>query len=250
MDDLERRLRAAMTDAAEHPPAGLLAGVWRRRTRHLRRVGAGCAAAVAAVAVAVPSAEHALRAAPQPGRPTAPAPGPAPGPGPSARSGTALRDCGSNNDGTMSAGWRKSSVQAGPVWFVFARAKNAWPAGRRLADGKLTGGAAVIAVRSGSRAVITVAPAARQHFRFLAGFSDQDRYSLASGWPGLTVVGCPPGPAGAGLPNSHAAGLTMFWQGYVSDLNGCLPLEVRKLPHGRPVRVTLFTGGHSCPRRP
>jgi hypothetical protein len=201
---------------------------------------------VAAIAVAIPSAEHALRAGPASGRPTAPAPGPAPRPAPSARSGTALRDCGSNNNGTLSSGWRRSSVRAGPVWFVFARGKNVWPASRRLADGKLTGGAAVIAVRNGTRAVISVAPVARQQFRFLEGFNGQDRYTLADGWPGLTVAGCPAGPAGTGIPDSYAAGLTMFWEGYVSDLKGCIPLEVRKVPGGKPVRVTLSTGGHAC----
>jgi hypothetical protein len=245
MDDLERRLRAAMTGASEPPPPGLLAGVRRRHARHVRRVGAGCVAVVAVIAAAIPSVEHALTPGRGPVTPVLPAVGSAPAPGPTAAAGTGLRDCQSNNNGQVSSGWRAQSVHAGPVWFIFARSRGAWPAGHRLADGQLTGGGAVIAIQNGSSAVIWVAPSARAHFRFLTSFKSQDRYTLRDGWAGLTVVGCPAGPVGTGIPAAYAPGLTMFWEGYVSDATRCLPLEVRRLPAGKPVRVTL-SGGGTC----
>jgi len=60
MDEIERRLRAAMIAAAEQPPSGLMEGIRRRHRRHVRRVAVGCAAVIVAIAFAIPVA-HALR---------------------------------------------------------------------------------------------------------------------------------------------------------------------------------------------
>ena len=154
--------------------------------------------------------------------------------------GTVLRDCQSNNNGTLGPGWKAHSVHAGPVWFIYARPRGAAPPGHRLSAGKVAGSAMVIAVGNGRTAVVSAAPQIRGRFRFLAGFNANGKpYTLAEGAPGLTLAGCPPVPAGTGIPAAYAPGLTMFWQGYVTDLRGCIPLEVRSPSASRPIRVTV-----------
>ena len=66
---------------------------------------------------------------------------------------------------------------------------------------------------------------------------------MTDGAPGLTLSGCPAGPIGTGIPESYAPGLTIFWEGYVTDLRGCIPVEVRTTPHSTPVRVTIAAPG-------
>jgi hypothetical protein len=65
----------------------------------------------------------------------------------------------------------------------------------------------------------------------------------------LTVAGCPASPVGTGIPGSYAAGLTIYWVPFLTDLPHCVPLEIRELPGGRPVRVTLARSGGTCPAR-
>jgi hypothetical protein len=101
----------------------------------------------------------------------------------------------------------------------------------------------IIAVGNGRTAVVTAAPSFGGRFRFLASISGGETASLAEGAPGLTLSGCPPSPIGHRIPASYAAGLTMFWEGYVTDLRGCIPLEVRSSPAGPPVRVTVAPAG-------
>jgi hypothetical protein len=159
---------------------------------------------------------------------------------PSAAPGTVLRDCQSNNSGTLGSNWKADSVHAGPVWFIYARPKSNPPPSQRLTVGKLTVSAMVIAVSNGRTAVVTAAPAVGGRFRFLASFhSGGNPYTLAEGAPGLTLAGCPAGPIGTDIAESYAPGLTMFWQGYVTDLRGCIPLEVRTSPASQPIRVAL-----------
>jgi hypothetical protein len=127
-----------------------------------------------------------------------------------------------------------------------------WPTGnrpssQRLAVGKLTSSAMAVAVSNGRTAVVTAAPATAGRFRFLARFNTGgDPYTLAEGAPGLTLVGCPAGPAGTDIPASYAPGLTMFWEGYVTDLRGCIPLEVRPSPASQPIRVALPGANGGC----
>jgi len=272
MTDFEGRLRAAMAAAAEPPPAGLVDAIRRRHQRYVRRLGVACVAAVAAVGIAVPLITHAVAGGPAgrgPGGsgPAGPATSPAvvmppatPTSTPTAAPGTVLRDCQNSNGGTLSSGWKAQSIHAGPVWFIFARGSGSWPVSRRLAAGKVTFSAFVIAVADGRTAIVSDAPAGGGRFRFLASTagssvegglpppgSSRDLGASVPhvGAPGLTLAGCPAGPAGTDIPESYAPGLTMFWQGYVNEVGGCVPLEVRVPSSRQPIRVQLgaSTGG-------
>jgi hypothetical protein len=256
MTEFERRLRAAMAAAAEPSPAGLLDAIRRRHRRHVRRVGAACVGAVAAVAIAVPLVTQGLLTGPagrgrggslpgasSPGRsasvlPSVPSPAPP---------GTVRRDCANNNNGTLGRNWKARSVHAGPVWFIYARSSRARSSRSRLTTGQPAGSAMVIAVRNGHTATVTDGPAAAKRFRFLAWFNgNQKPYTMAEGAPNLFLSGCPVSPVGTHIPESYAPGLTMFWQGYVTDLRGCVPLDVHGSPGARPIRVTVPAGGATC----
>jgi hypothetical protein len=235
--DFERRLRTAMAAAAEPPPTGLLDGIRRRHRRHRLRVGTACLAAVAVAGITVPLATRGIPAGPAATTTSSPAARPGT---PAPVTGTVLRDCQSNNNGTVSANWQADSVHAGPVWFIFMRPKNPAASSQRLITGKLTASAMAIAISNGRTAVVTAAPATKGRYRFLAHFNnDGSPYTLAEGAPGLNLVGCPVSPIGTRIPASYAPGLTMFWEGYVTDLRGCIPLEVRTAPASQPIRVIL-----------
>jgi hypothetical protein len=253
--DLERRLRAAMAASAGPAPAGLLDGIHRRHRRHNRRMVAACAAVVA-FGVAGTLITRGVLAGPAGNGPSAAGPG-ATGPAviPSAMPsstatgapGTVLRDCQSNNGGTLSSDWKAQSVHAGPVWFIGARPPGTGSTGHRLSTGKVRASAMVIAVENGRTAVVRAAPELGGRFRFLASFHGGGQpYTLAEGAPGLTLAGCPAGPAGTKIPEIYAPGLTMFWEGYVTDLRGCIPVEVHARPASQPIRVTLTTGNGGC----
>jgi len=84
-------------------------------------------------------------------------------------------------------------------------------------------------------------PATTGRYRFLATFNSPGRpYTMTESAPGLTLAGC---PAGTNIPASYAPGLTMFWEGYVTDLRGCIPLEVRTSAAKQPIRVTISGAG-------
>jgi hypothetical protein len=241
MTDFERWLRAVMAASAEPAPAGLLDGVRSRHRRHRRRVGAACLAAVAAAAIAVPLATRGIPSGSASG--TA-ASGAGAGSTPAGAAGAVLRDCQSNNNGTLGPDWKAGSVHAGPVWFIYLRPKNTAGPGQRLVTGKLTASGMVIAISNGRTAEVTAAPVTRGRYRFLARFNDEGRpYTLAEGAPGLILAGC---PAGIDIPASYAPGLTLFWEGYVTDLRGCIPLEVRTSPAGQPISVVLPAPGGGC----
>jgi len=63
MDELERRLRAAMIGAPEAAPPRLLPSVYRRHRRHRHRLLAAYVAVAAAVLLAIPPLGHELGAA-------------------------------------------------------------------------------------------------------------------------------------------------------------------------------------------
>jgi hypothetical protein len=258
MDDLERRLRAALRSVSEPPPPGLLAAIRRRHTRHVRRVGVSGVAAVAVIAAAATPVVHALRPSAPSGLsgrvPASQLPGWTPSPPTYPRfsvPGAVARDCQDNNNGTLGSKWRTQSVHAGPVWFVYAREGTPWGRSRHLSGGMLSGQAGVVAIRNGSAAVISVAPDQAAHFRFLAAFDGSDRYTMRDGEPRLALKGCPSTPVGKGIPASYAPGLTMFWQGYVTDLGNrdCVHLRVRIRPSGRTIQVALPGSRHGCQRR-
>jgi hypothetical protein len=246
MTDFERRLRAAMAAAAEPPPAGMLDAITRRHRRHVRRAAAASVAAVAAVVIAAPLTARAINDGAGPVGPSATSPAAPAGP-PSAAPGTVLRDCESSDGGTLGSDWKARSVHAGPVWFIYARPDRAVPAGQRPTAGKTTSSAMVIAVMNGQTAVIRAASATSGRFRFIADPSYTSQpFTLADGEPGLTLAGCPAGPIGTGIPESWAPGLTLFWEAYVTDLHGCIPLDVRAAAGRRPIRVTVAAAGR-CP---
>lgn len=257
MNDLERRLRAAMSAVAgAPPPPGLLAGIRRRHRRHLIRVGAGCLAVVAALALAAPPLAHALRYAghgvpPPVSGPHHPSPsagtsaptqvcpvfcGPPASPA-RAAPGTMLRNCQSGNGGEQEiAGYRARSVRAGPVWFIGARRPGYWPASHQLRHGQVDAVGVPVAVRAGATAVVRVAPAAQARFRFLRSFNDANRYTMRAGESGVTFAAC---------PASYEGPLTVFWIGYVNAGLSCVPFQV-SVPGERPARVALSVHGGTC----
>jgi len=238
MNDIERRLRAAMHAAAERwsaeqrsaeqrsgqqLSATLLAGIRRRHRRHVRRLGAASAAAVVAVAVAVPALAHELRTAPVGQIPAGHLPAPAtssPAPSPTARSGTVLRGCASANWGQLPSNWRSGSLAAGPVWFVYDRPHGyvhdggsyskpvVHPSGSR----QPWVGVMIVEVDFGATAVLKVDPASQSYFRLLTGFDQAGSYSLRDGVTGLTLASCPRGtPAGPnGLVTDYYLGFMLL----------------------------------------
>ena len=252
MTDFERRLRAAMA-APPGRPAGLLDGIHRRHRRHVRRVATACVA-VAAVGIAGTVVTRGIsRPARRAGARAAAArsllsPAAVPSSTATGAPGTVLRDCQSNNFGTLGPDWKAQSVHAGPVWFIYARPATATPSPiHRRTVGKTRASAMVIAVRDGHTVVVTAAPSLGGRFRFLAGFNNSGTpYTLSEGAPGLTLAGCPASQVGHHIPASDAPGLTMFWEGFDTDLRGCIPLEVRASPGSQPVRVTIAAADGGC----
>ena len=195
---------------------------------HLRRVGAGGVAAVAAIAIAVPSVLESTA-----GGHT----------GSSAASSTTSRaapgsellKCGMYTirgiaGGELSPHWKSSSIQVGPVWFIGAR-NGAWRSSRRLPAGNCMPVAGdILAVRNGTTAEITTPQPAR--FRFVTSQSGSGRYTLRDGFAGATLAGCPRYRMPHEIPEAYAAELTIFYLplGYVTDLKGCLPVQVRMPP--------------------
>ena len=245
MDDIERRLRAAMISAAETPPASLMAGIRRRHRRHVRRLSFGCLAVAAAIGLAAPPLTHTLRAAPSlthgsRARPTlAPT---SPAPSPTAAPGTVLLTCDSANWGKLASNWRAGSLKAGPLWFVGGR-QGGWvhhggsnSVGRAShGHGKPSGGVMIVEVASGSTAVMKVAPEARPYFRFLDGFGPNVGYRLPNGDTGFTFIACARGEAG---PNGH---VTDFYLGFSSKAGSRAPVDVWTPRSSlRPIRV-VFT---------
>jgi hypothetical protein len=248
MDDLERWLRSAMRGAPQEPSPSLLSGIWRRRRRHLQRMGACGAAAAAAIAIAVPAVLYSAH------RGAGHAPGPVTGyttPA-GAAPGSALLKCPAYSDrgitgGELGAHWKSASVKAGPVWFVYA-GNGAWRSSQRLSGGRYRDVAGVVlAVSNGTTVEITTPPADRSRFRFLTSETGSGTYTLGDGVPGLTLVSCPRQPVAQGLPEGYAAGLTLFYLplGYVTDLGGCLPLEIATPPSWH-VRWTAHLPARSC----
>jgi hypothetical protein len=236
MSDLERRLRAAMMAATERPPANLFQEVRRRHRRHVRRVSAACAAVAAALAIAVPPVAHALRTGPQPEiHPAGPATTPT---APANSTGSCQPDV-----GALTTTWRDGSLQAGPIWFAYARIQgyvhlSSAPGAPRSAHrgtGQLAVGVMIVEVDYGSRAVLTVAPGARTYFRFLNGFAKGSSYSLADGVDSLTLAGCPPG-----TPPGDNGRVSDYYLGFVIRIGSDAPADVSTSASTRPIRV-FFT---------
>jgi len=217
-----------MDAATQDPPRNLLPGVWRRRRLHLRRVGAGGVAAVAAFAIAVP-AVLASTASGRAGSPAAGATAARTAPG-SERLTCGMYTIRGIAGGELSAHWKSASIQVGPVEFIGARS-GAWRSSQRLSGGRLRAVAGdILAVRNGTIAEVTTSQPAR--FRFVTSQSRHGRYTLRDGFAGVTLVGCPHYRMPHGAPEADAAELTIFYLplGYVTDVTGCLPVQIRMPP--------------------
>ena len=246
MTDLERRLRAAMNAATEPPPANLVQEVRRRHRRHVRRVGLACAAVVAALAIATPPVAHAVRTGTNPPSPNTPTPAN------STRSTGSTGSTGSScqpDVGALPANWRDSSVQAGPIWFAYARTQGyvhlsgspGAPRGPHQGTGPLATGVMIVEVGYGSRVTLTVAPSARTYFRFLDGFTNSGPYSLGDGLDTLTLEGCP-----TGTPPGDNGRVSDYYLGFVVKIGSAAPADVATSASARSIQVFFTCQRSGC----
>jgi hypothetical protein len=242
MSEIEQWLRDAMHAAVddEQPPANLLEAVRCRYRRRRTRTAVAGAAAVVAGALALPPAANALRGGTEPG------PEPASGTAlaPRAAAGTVLSTCASEIGMPLPLGWRASSIQAGPFWFVNLRQATATYYGHR--DVAVSGLA--VSVRNGITASVRVVGPAVGHFRFL--FRPRDfsqgvdgRYTMKSGENGVTFAGCTPESAWPGESFSYQPGYTQFGGYYIVDkVPRRVSLEIRSSAASQPKRITFLVG--------
>lgn len=260
MDELERRLSAAMLAAAEPPPPGLLEAIRRRHRRHRRRVGAGFAAVAAVVVLAVVpvarqlSAHHlrpaaggtgpsgAARTSPRSSRPPPVLPRPAPG--------TISLTCHDANWGQLPGRWQADSLRVGPLWFAYALQQGY----ARLHASPLAGspgnahgaarvGVMVVEVADGATVTLKAAPSSRSYFRFLDGFHSGGGNRLPAADTGFSFIACPrsarPGPNGR---------FTDFYLGFSLQAGRQAAADVWTPPERHPTQV-IFTcpgGSRGC----
>jgi hypothetical protein len=249
MDEVERRLRQAMREAMEEPPAGLMDAIRRRHQRHLRRVVLGCAGLTATVALAVPAVVHGLHHDPlRPGgsqgsQIVTPSPSPSPAPG------TALLTCDSQNSGQLQANWRSGSLKVGPLWFVDGRtfgyvhravSTNPRFVGTGTSGGKLRNGVMILEVANGSTVVMKPAPDPRSHFRFVEGYNGPNPNRLPHEDTGLTLVSCPRGTHG---DNGNVAD---YYLGFQMKAGTSATVNIWTSPRARPIRVIFTCPGPGC----
>ena len=245
MDEVERRLRAAMRGAVEQPPPGLMEAIRRRHRRHVRRVALGSAALTATFALAVPVFAHGLRASLRPGHPAA---GHVAGSLSSAEHGTMLLTCGMANWGQLSANWRSGSLKAGPLWFVDGRrfgyvhyaVSGSRPAAAGSRGGALRDGVMIVEVADGSTVVVKAAPQAPPRFRFADGFDGTSPNRLPHGDTGFTVISCPRGTYG------DNGGVTDFYLGFQINAGDSAPVDVWTSATTPPTRVIFTCPGRGC----
>ena len=74
-------------------------------------------------------------------------------------------------------------------------------------------------------------------------------YTLRDGVAGITLIACQSYRVPPGTPEAYAAGLTLFSLplGYVTDLAGCLPMQIRTPPSWQ-VRWTANIAPHGTCR--
>ena len=241
MDEIERRLRAAMTGASEPAPRGLLSNIYRRHRRHRRRVMGGYVAVAAALVLAVPPIGHALRGRALPGTPSAGSSTSAGSPAraaPAAAPGTLLVTCADANWGQLQSNWRANSFKAGPLWFVNGRQDGYVHDGSfRPVAAPYHGvkrGVMIMEVADGSTVTMKPASGADPHFRFVDGFNGPAPNYLPAGDVGFTFSACPRGDAGPNGP------VTDFYLGF--SFNSARPalVDIRTRAPARPIRV-IFT---------
>ncbi|HXP19702.1 MAG TPA: hypothetical protein VN840_08665 [Streptosporangiaceae bacterium] len=227
-------------------------GIRRRHRRHVWRVAAGWAAATAAILLAVPPVTHVLQAGRDPAAHSAQGQSAAPAVSalapPAAAAGTVLLGCANDVYGQLSANWRATSIEAGPLWFVYARQQgyvritgsSARPAAVNR-TGKLQVGAMVVEVGYGATVVLRVASKARSYFRFLTEFTQPPAYTLRDGVSGLTLASCP-----RGTPVGDNGLMTDFYLGFLIRAGGNALVHLWPSATARPVSLTFSCVKPGC----
>jgi hypothetical protein len=253
MDELERRLRAAMIGAAEAAPPGLLPSIYRRHRRHGHRVIAGYVAVASVVVLAIPPLAIDLSGRLPVGGSTASHPATQSGPSFSrgtsvsaAAAGTMVLTCHDANWGQLQSNWRSVSLKEGPLWFVFGRRDGYVHESRFRTRGHSSSGPAsrgddvmIVEVADGATVTMKPEPAARNYFHFVDGFNGPSPYALPAGDTGFTFIACPRDDTG---PNGQ---VTDFYLGFFITAGRAAPIDIWPRPDARPIRV-IFT----CPARP
>ena len=253
MDELERRLRAAMIGAAEPAPPGLLRNIYQRHRRHRHRVVAGYVAVASVVVLAIPPLGIELSGRLPIGGSTPSHPATPSGTSFSrgtrnsaAAAGTMMLTCNDANWGQLQSNWRSGSLKEGPLWFVSGRRDGYVHDSSFQMRGPSSSGARsrgddvmIVEVANGATVTMKPAPAARSYFHFVDGFNGPSPYTLSAGDTGFTFSGCPRDDTG---PNGH---VTDFYLGFFITAGRAAPVDIWPRPAARPIRV-IFT----CPARP
>jgi hypothetical protein len=236
MSGFEDRLRAAMESsvAGEQPPGGLVERVRRRHRRHMARVALAMAVVLLAVAAVIPPTRAALL-----GHGTRSA-GSSAAAGPAAHPALVVRGqyygCYSQTRGLLGNHWRQDASHAGPIWFI----NNGIGPGYRFRNpgGTFKAVPLVVLLRNDTTAWVKPAGRQGQYFRFLPGFSNDDRYTLHDGKAEATFAGCSRPATMYG--NSS---FTEYYIGVIVAGPRCVTLGVQTRGAAQPARTTVRFGG-------
>jgi hypothetical protein len=157
-----------------------------------------------------------------------------------------LLTCNDANWGQLQSNWRKVSLKAGPLWFVFGRQDGYVHHGtfrpHRHAghpSGARSNGVMIVEVENGSTVTMQPAPGTRSYFRFYDGFNGPTPNRLPAGDTGFTFRACPRPEAD---PNGR---VTDFYLGFSIKPGRAAPVDIWTPTSRRPIRVTV-----TCPRHP
>lgn len=212
MDELERRLRAAMLAAAEPSPPGLMAAIRRRHRRYRMRIGAGSAAVIAAIGAAV--VPFVLQQPASPG-----GSGLRGGATPAARPhpAVAVLTC---NDAWGNDSWQPHGLRAGPLWLIPA-------GGRKALD---------IEVADGATVTLQIPAASRSQLKFVSKLYPFAESPLRPGVTGITFASCQ-GPQGD---------FTRFGVGFSLPAGHSAIADVSIPGTGHLIRVIVACGQNGC----
>ena len=251
MDELERRLRAAMIGAFEPAPPGLMQRIHQRHRRHRHRRAAGYVAVAAVVMLAIPPLGRELSSRARSsglatGHRVTPSGSSASRTQAAAAAGTMLLTCQDANWGQLQSNWRSVSLQEGPLWFVFGRHDGyVHGTGFRISGHSRSPSAGtrydvmIVEVANGATVAMKPAPAAGKYVQFVHGFNGPRPYTLPAGDTGFTFTACPRDERG---PNGR---VTDFYLGFSITAGHAAPVDIWPQPDARAIRV-IFT----CPATP
>ena len=248
LDEVERRVRAAMSAASERAPAGLIDGIRQRHRAFRARMWLGYAAA-AAIALAISIAIHVSDVNSPPtqrastGFATFPSSSASP---PTVAPGTVLLSCDNANWGKLPSNWRDGGLKVGALTFVYGRlfgyvhdSTATIPQPVPSHSGKYRLSSMIVEVAYGATVVIKSTPEARSYFRFVKGFDGSTAYELPKGDAGFTLASCPrgtrPGPNGR---------VTDFYLGYRIQAGSSAVVDVWKSVSAPPTKVTFTSDRH------